>query len=376
MIRLENIVNINWVSISIEFLFQNKISASKQNALTDILNDKKLPSTDKKVLISLISDYFDQPNAEILIDLLNQNGFSTLSKSNLINIINTNQQTSTAVLNLLSLFEQKSLSVSGQQTFLETLSADNLQPSSQTSLINSASLINQTGSNLESVLDLFSKITLSSFNLPKIVDLFRNGSSDLTATSNQLKILGETINNKLDSIGDQGLNTLLQNYTGFLGPCLTNCSMHGDCESINGTLSCFCKRLYQGDDCSVSSNPCDADSCLNNSTCVLKPDFNNPKILSFECACLDLFYGAYCENKIDVCSNETCSKHGNCVDRDDRAECECWEFYFGRVCENQVEEIVIRKKVSMVSMSVVVGFICGFYILIILFDVLKFCCRI
>jgi hypothetical protein len=375
MIGKDTIFKPDAISSTINLLFQNKLSTSKQIDLTDILSDKKLPAKTKIDLTTLVTDYFDQTNSELLVSILRQTGYSTLSKSNLVNILYKNQADSTANLNMLNLLGMKKLTVFGQEIFLDTLSAKNLQPSSQSALINSLGLVDQDGANLQNILSIVSKITLSTFNMPKIVDLFQN-TSDYTQIVAQLNSMAGFVNNDLNSLDDKSLNNMLLNYTGFLNPCLLNCSMKGDCQSINGSLECFCKRGFQGSDCSSPYNPCEVDPCLNNSTCILYPDINDPDALSFECECSDLYYGDYCENKVNVCFNETCSKHGNCVDKDGLAVCECWEFFYGTVCENQQEEVVIREKVTAVSMATAICFLSGFYVVIILFDVLKFVCNI
>merc|ERR1712223_338830 len=75
-------------------------------------------------------------------------------------------------------------------------------------------------------------------------------------------------------------------------------------------------------------NECEANPCLNQSTCVDLPN-------GFECNCVTGLSGRFCEENINDCIDNPCI-NGECIDELNGYKCECQSGYFGQNCDTDI----------------------------------------
>ncbi|PAV83769.1 hypothetical protein WR25_24907 [Diploscapter pachys] len=86
----------------------------------------------------------------------------------------------------------------------------------------------------------------------------------------------------------------------------------GICIDDEGAYSCRCHPKYTGNDCETPvDDPCLAEPCENNGTCIA-----DPNTLNYKCKCLEGYHGTNCEHK-KQCENTTCDNMGTCYEKDD-----------------------------------------------------------
>ena len=336
----QNIIGSNSINSLISVLVNGNLSLSSQASLINFISDTNLPPSSASSLIQILATNNLDPLAStsLINVLVQQPSLPIISQSSLINLLAPNQIDPATQMQLLSLLADPNLDTLSQATLIDTLSARNLPASSQTSVVNAIYSANFSSSSLPTILSILSNVILSTNNVLQIKSLFSN--TNVTYIEYVLTLISHTLTN--DLISGQNASSLAglltQNANLISSGCLSNCSNNGDCQldASNGTYSCFCARNYAGNACQFIYNPCLAPTlpCLNQGTCVLKPNYENPAVFDFDCVCTSFYNGSSCENLISVCWNVTCSSRGVCVDDGShRAVCKCIQYYSGSDCE-------------------------------------------
>ena len=304
----------------LNILTANTLDTTSQASLVGFLVNTSLPSQSSTSFLNILTQNNLSPSAaSSLITLLTQPSLPVITQSYMINVLSENQLNTQTQTNLINVMVSSNLSMIGQSSLMSSLLAPNMDPSRQTSVINTVSSTNFTGAGLDQILNTFANIIMSIRNLAFISTFLKN-STNLTQIMAQLNVLSSSINNDFFSSNTTQILNILTNYTGDMTGCLVNCNNKGDCEYINGTLSCFCKQNYQGDACQAYYNPCSTGPCMNSGECVLKPMDSDPTILNFTCVCNStLFEGPRCQYPIDYCKNETCNGQGACTSQSGQA---------------------------------------------------------
>lgn len=123
------------------------------------------------------------------------------------------------------------------------------------------------------------------------------------------------------------------------------CQHHGTCTDGDGTYTCDCPILFEGDNCEVHcacpSAHCTAtrNPCQNGGTC------SESNIGQAECGCADGYIGSFC-GVVDPCTDGTCLNGGTCVEENpdttpagtDLYNCVCASGWVGNNCQTGTDE--------------------------------------
>ncbi|PAV60548.1 hypothetical protein WR25_18129 [Diploscapter pachys] len=117
-------------------------------------------------------------------------------------------------------------------------------------------------------------------------------------------------------------------------PTLCGSSSQGACVNMptNNTdvgYLCICAPGYTGDNCeSPAEDPCLAESCQNNGTCV-----SDMQLYTYTCDCTEDYFGEDCQYE-KTCTSTTCSNGGTCIENSDgTTSCLCLNHYSGDTCD-------------------------------------------
>ncbi|XP_064617081.1 protein crumbs-like isoform X2 [Liolophura sinensis] len=175
-------------------------------------------------------------------------------------------------------------------------------------------------------------------------------------------------------------NVLLMNYTchctsGFKGdnceenrnecvednPCLNNST----CNDTFGSYNCACAVGFTGKNCGVNIDDCIDEPCENEGTCI---DLVN----GFDCNCTDTGYeGATCSEDIDECAiSSVCQHGGTCINEPGAFTCQCAKGYAGDLCERKEAQVGGPEDDN--TISIIVGSVVGFLVLVIIICVIVF----
>ncbi|XP_046854880.1 fibropellin-1-like [Xenia sp. Carnegie-2017] len=103
------------------------------------------------------------------------------------------------------------------------------------------------------------------------------------------------------------------------------CKNDGVCSEKGNTLSCKCKKGFQGETCEeLTPTPCDSRPCKNDGICTNNGD-------KFTCECASGFKGKTCE--VGVCDHSPCKNSGSCVVDGSSYKCTCPPNFIGIHCE-------------------------------------------
>ncbi|KAL8590103.1 hypothetical protein ACOMHN_034334 [Nucella lapillus] len=107
----------------------------------------------------------------------------------------------------------------------------------------------------------------------------------------------------------------------------TPCKNGGTCTNTGrGSYTCACRPGYNGTNCEVVVDFCQALPCLHGGTCQSGEQ-------GYTCSCPQGFFGENCEQEADYCRPQTCFNGGTCVDHEGSYQCLCAQGYAGFHCE-------------------------------------------
>ena len=99
------------------------------------------------------------------------------------------------------------------------------------------------------------------------------------------------------------------------------CKNSGVCKNMDNAINgqnylCVCQPGYEGRDCSIVTDMCSPDPCVNGAQCI-------PRINDFKCVCPIGKTGKTCAVDIDECSSDPCQNGGACTDGLGTFSCHC-----------------------------------------------------
>ena len=119
---------------------------------------------------------------------------------------------------------------------------------------------------------------------------------------------------------------------------------------------CVCVAGWEGKDCSIETNECNPNPCVNGATCVVSNRYSNNindtklQLLSnlhassnifqdhfddYFCSCQPGYSGRNCEVDIDECLPRPCENGGTCTDLVNGYRCDCGSEFMVRNYSSQ-----------------------------------------
>nr|CAB3233619.1 protein crumbs [Phallusia mammillata] len=111
-------------------------------------------------------------------------------------------------------------------------------------------------------------------------------------------------------------------------PCVNSGKCRNITEGDKVSFLCSCNLPFTGRKCDVEMDPCENNSCENNSTCIA-----NKTVMSHQCACAQGYTGVTCQTWIGQCSSSPCQNNGSCHDNGSGHQCTCIKGFIGVTCE-------------------------------------------
>lgn len=100
-------------------------------------------------------------------------------------------------------------------------------------------------------------------------------------------------------------------------PCLNN----GVCYDYYGTYICNCPKGFEGQNCELNLNECLSGPCANGGECI-------DDVGSYRCECPSGFTGHHCELR-SLCENAACPLNSICVEDIHGPQCVCNPGFMG-----------------------------------------------
>ncbi|CAF2229873.1 unnamed protein product [Rotaria magnacalcarata] len=152
-----------------------------------------------------------------------------------------------------------------------------------------------------------------------------------------------------------------------LDPCLANsCNNNSTCMPVfnqNHSYYCSCKSGYYGKDCSWYEPRCE-HYCADNALCHIDKYDSQIRKANPSCLCTVGRFGARCYLKYDDCDPNPCLNNGTCLSTYDRSGevsyiCNCSVQFYGNECQN--EKASVNVTLNMTSEFVALATVVQLY---------------